>query len=149
MYMYACCICQLRPPGAFLTSHEAAVSMAWWSGGWHTFKSPFIGACSCCCCYLIAIAPACLSGFPSQASELTSAVADMLSAAGMPLDLDKQQLLERALAADAQLAQVRLVSQAVVQSRCRLIVCWNVLRPWLDIPVPAPCIVVGGGITPS
>lgn len=42
-----------------------------------------------------------------QASELTSAVADMLNAAGMPLDLDKQQLLQTALAANAQLQQVR------------------------------------------
>lgn len=41
-----------------------------------------------------------------QASELASAVADMLSAAGMPLDLDKQQLLQTALAANAQLQQV-------------------------------------------
>lgn len=42
-----------------------------------------------------------------QASELASAVADMLNAAGMPLDLDKQQLLQTALAANAQLQQVR------------------------------------------
>lgn len=41
-----------------------------------------------------------------QASELASAVADMLSAAGMPLDLDKQQLLQTALAANSQLQQV-------------------------------------------
>jgi hypothetical protein len=42
-----------------------------------------------------------------QASELASAVADMLSAAGMPLNLDKQQLLQTALAANRQLQQVR------------------------------------------
>jgi sacsin len=38
------------------------------------------------------------------ASELASAVADMLNAAGMPVDLDKQELLHRALAADQQLS---------------------------------------------
>jgi hypothetical protein len=32
----------------------------------------------------------------------------MLSAAGMPLDLDKQQLLQTAMAANAQLQQVGL-----------------------------------------
>lgn len=52
-------------------------------------------------------AAAAAAAAPSQqASELAAAVADMLNAAGMPLDLDKQQLLQRALAADAQLAQV-------------------------------------------
>ena len=39
------------------------------------------------------------------ASELASAVADMLNAAGMPLDLDRQQLLQRALAADQAVSQ--------------------------------------------
>jgi hypothetical protein len=33
----------------------------------------------------------------------------MLNAAGMPLELDKQQLLQTALAANAQLQQVRRV----------------------------------------
>eukprot|EP00882_Tetradesmus_deserticola_P020930 GHRQ01022620.1.p1 GENE.GHRQ01022620.1~~GHRQ01022620.1.p1 ORF type:complete len:116 (+),score=35.20 GHRQ01022620.1:458-805(+) len=39
------------------------------------------------------------------ASELAGAVSDMLSAAGMPLDLDRRQLLQRALAADQALSQ--------------------------------------------
>lgn len=46
------------------------------------------------------------AGSPAQASELTSAVADMLSAAGVPLDLDTQKLLQQTLAANAQLQQV-------------------------------------------
>lgn len=38
-----------------------------------------------------------------SASEVASAVSDMLSAAGLPLDLDRQALLQRALASDQQL----------------------------------------------
>jgi hypothetical protein len=49
-----------------------------------------------------------------QASELASAVADMLNAAGMPLDLDKQQLLQTALAANRQLQQVRWCNALVM-----------------------------------
>jgi hypothetical protein len=46
----------------------------------------------------------------------------MLNAAGMPLDLDKQQLLQTALAANAQLQQVRggLMSTAADLSRALL-----------------------------
>lgn len=56
----------------------------------------------------------------AQASELASAVADMLSAAGMPLDLDKQQLLQTALAANSQLQQVRFVLVQHAWVRCWL-----------------------------
>jgi len=61
--------------------------------------------CSCTCT-IIPPLWLCVCVYVHQASELASAVADMLSAAGMPLDLDKQQLLQTALAANSQLQQV-------------------------------------------
>eukprot|EP00878_Enallax_costatus_P022123 GHUV01023461.1.p1 GENE.GHUV01023461.1~~GHUV01023461.1.p1 ORF type:complete len:172 (+),score=65.22 GHUV01023461.1:1067-1582(+) len=42
-------------------------------------------------------------GQQMSASEVAAAVSDMLSAAGLPLDLDRQVLLQRALTSDQQL----------------------------------------------
>lgn len=49
-----------------------------------------------------------------SASELATAVNDMLTAAGLPLDLDRQALLQRALASDQQL---NAASAAVAELR--------------------------------